>query len=168
MNQELQHTTKDNQQLFHAELSKSQIKGDDAAVNAICGCLEEYNPFDEDRDRNVLVSFSTGFTSSSEDDVNVDEAENVGGMFQKTMDGKSVLGPMSRKNQVKTLKILREAPKVNGNKLSMDSMKLFSRIVFVSERDFKTAEALEFELTHLPMSLFDKDNKLRKPNKATS
>ena len=77
VNQELQHTAKDNLQLFHAELSKSQIKRDDAAVNAICGWLEEYNPFDEDRNRNVLVSFSTGFTSSSEDEVKVDEAENV-------------------------------------------------------------------------------------------
>ena len=90
------------------------------------------------------MSFSTGFTNSSEDELNVDEAENVGGMLQKTMDGKSVLDPMSRKNKVKTLKTLREGPKVNGNKLTMNSMKLFSRIVVVSERDFKTAEALKF------------------------
>ena len=62
---------------------------------------------------------------------------------------------MSRKNKLKTLRTLREGPKVNGNKLTMDSMKLFSRIVVVSEHDFKTAEALKFELTPLPMSLFD-------------
>ena len=77
VNQELQDTAEHNQQLFHAELSKSQLKRDDAAVNANCGWLEEYNLFDEDRNGNVLVSFSTGFTSSSEDEVKVDEAENV-------------------------------------------------------------------------------------------
>ena len=74
---------------------------------------------------------------------------------------------MSRKN-VKTLKTLREAPKVCRNKLTMVSIKVFSRKVVVSERDVKNAEALKFELTPLSMNFLIKITSYGNERKPTS
>ena len=150
----------------HTDVTRAQMKKDDEAVNAIVGWLEEVNPFDATRAGNILVSFSTGFNSTPEDPINADQAEEVGRVMHAKMDGKTVLGTMEIKNKVKSLESLRSGPKVNGKKLVIDSHKLFNRLVIISEREVKTRQGLRFELTPTPMSLFDKDQKLRKPDKA--
>lgn len=68
------------------------------AVNNIVGWLEEVNPFDVTRDRKSLVSFSTGFSSTPEDPVNADQAEEVGRAIQAKMDEKTVLDTISPKS----------------------------------------------------------------------
>ena len=70
------------------------------------------------------------------------------------------------KNKVKSLASLRSGPKVNGEKLIIDSLKLFNRLIVISEREVKIKEVLRFELTQTPLSLFDKNQKLRKPDKS--
>ena len=70
----------------HTGVTRAQMKKDDEAVNAIVGWLEEVNPFDATRARNILVSFSTGFSSTLEDPINADQAEEV----DAKMDGKTV------------------------------------------------------------------------------
>ena len=150
----------------HTNVTRAQMKKDDKAVNAIVGWLEEVNPFDATRAGNILVSFSTGFSSTPEDPINADQAEEVGRVMHAKMDGKTVLYTMEIKNKVKSLESLRSGPKVNGKKLVIDSHKLFNRLVIISEREVKTRQGLRFELTPTPMSLFDKDQKLRKPDKA--
>ena len=150
----------------HTDVTKAQIKKDDDAVNAIVGWLEEVNPFDATRDKKTLVSFSTGFSSTPDDLVNADRAEEVGSAMQVKMDGKTVLDTMETKNKVKSLQSLRSGPKVNGKKLVIDSLKIFNRLIIISEREVMTKQCLRFELTSTPMSLFDKDQKLRKPDKA--
>ena len=72
---------------------------------------------------------------------------------------------MEVRHKVTSLESLRSAPKVNGIKLVIDSLKLFNRLIIISEHEVKTKEALRFE-DSTPMSLFDKDQKLRKPDKA--
>ena len=150
----------------HTDVTKAQIKKDDDAVNAIVGWLEEVNPFDATRDKKTLVSFSTGFSSTPDDLVNADRAEEVGSAMQVKMDGKTVMDTMETKNKVKSLQSLRSGPKVNGKKLVIDSLKIFNRLIIISEREVMTKQCLRFELTSTPMSLFDKDQKLRKPDKA--
>lgn len=70
----------------HTDVTRAQMKKDDEAVNAIVGWLEEVNPFDATRAGNILVSFSTGFSSTPEDPINADQAEEV----DAKMDGKTV------------------------------------------------------------------------------
>ena len=83
------------------------------------------------------------------------------------MDGKTLLDPMITKYKVKSLASLRSEPKVNGEELQIiDSLKLFNRLIVISEREVKTKEVLRFELTLTPLSLFDKNRKLRKPDKS--
>ena len=150
----------------HTDVKRAQMKRDNDAVNTIVGWLEEVNPFDATRDKKTLVSFSTGFSSTPEDQVNADQAEEVGRAIQAKMDGKTVVDAMVTKHKVKSLASLRSGPKVNGEKLVIDSLKLFNRLIVISEREVKTKEVLRFELTPKPMSLFDKNQKLRKPDKA--
>ena len=150
----------------HTDVKRAQMKRDNDAVNTIVGWLEEVNPFDATRDKKTLVSFSTGFSSTPEDQVKADQAEEVGRPIQAKMDGKTVVDAMVTKHKVKSLASLRSGPKVNGEKLVIDSLKLFNRLIVISEREVKTKEALRFELTPKPMSLFDKNQKLRKPDKA--
>lgn len=151
---------------LHTEVVRAQMKRDNDAVNAIVGWLEEVNPFDDARDKKILVSFSTGFNSSPNDHVNADQAEEVGRAIQVDMIGKTVLDPMKTKNKVKSLASLRSGPNVNGEELVIDCMKLFNRLIVISEREVKTKEALRFELTQTPLCLFDKYQRLRKPDKS--
>ena len=48
----------------------------------------------------------------------------------------------------------------------IDSMKLFNRLVLISDRETTIEESLKFELTVVPMSLFDDYQMMRKANKA--
>ena len=56
--------------------------------------LEENNPFNHDRDNQLLVSFSTGFTSTANDGVNAERAAEVGREMQKKMDAQPVTSTM--------------------------------------------------------------------------
>lgn len=128
--------------------------------------MEEVNPFDATWDKDTLVSFSTGFSSTPKDQVNADQAE-VGRAIQAKMDGKTVLDSMENKHKVKSLASLRSGPKVKGERLVIDSLKLFNHLIIISECEVKIQEALRFELTPTLMSQFAKNQKLRKPDKAT-
>ena len=145
---------------LHTEVVRAQMKRDNDAVNAIVGWLEEVNPFNDARDKKILVSFSTGFNSSPNDHVNADQAEEVGRAIQVDMIGKTVLDPMKTKNKVKSLASLRSGPNVKDEELVIDCMKLFNRLIVISEREVKTKEALRFELTQTPLCLFDKYQRL--------
>jgi len=59
---------------LHKDLAKTQMKRDADAVALALTWLEENNPFDHDRDKQLLVSFSTGFTSIANDGVNAERA----------------------------------------------------------------------------------------------
>ena len=142
------------------------MKKDNDAVNAIVGWLDEVNPFDSTRDRKTLVSFSTGFSSTPGDSVNSDKAEEVGRDMQEKMDGKTVLDAMEIKYKVKSLASFRSGPYVNGEKMVIDPLKFFNRLIIACEREVKIKDAMRFELTPTPMSLFDSNQMMRKPDKA--
>ena len=55
--------------LLHKDLAKTQMKRDAEAIGPVLKWLEENNPFDLDRDKQLLVSFSTGFASTADDAV---------------------------------------------------------------------------------------------------
>ena len=75
---------------------------------------------------------------------------------------------MEVKNKVTPLSHLRKPLKVNGKSLYMDPLKLFHRLVLVAERDMEVEESLAYELTPVPLSLFEpKTNLMNKANKAS-
>ena len=74
----------------HRELAKTQMKRDAEAVELVLKWFEEIKPFDNDRDKELLVSFSTRFTSTADDSVNAERAAEVGMEMQIKLDGQSV------------------------------------------------------------------------------
>ena len=87
-------------------LLKTQIKRDTEAIGFVLKWLEENNPFDFDRDKQLLVSFSTGFTSSTDDAVNAERVAEVGREVQINLDGKSLTSTMQIKFKVQALSSL--------------------------------------------------------------
>ena len=152
---------------LHKDLAKARINRDTEAIGLVFRWLEENNPFDSDREKKLLVSFSTGFTSTSNDAVNAERAREVGRQMQIKLDGQSVTTTMEVKYKVQNLSSLRKIPKVNEMKVHLNSLKLFNRLIIFAQQDMAVEKSLEYELTPFPLSLFsNKDQKMNKANKA--
>ena len=74
---------------LHTDLLKTQMKRDTEAVELALKWFEENMPFDNNRDKELLVSFSTGFTSTEGETVNAERAgmQMVGMEMQIKLDG---------------------------------------------------------------------------------
>ena len=143
------------------------MKRDAEAVELVLKWFEENKPFDNDRDKELLVSFSTGFTSTGNDSVNAERAAEIGMEMQIKLDRQSVTSTMDVKTKIKALSSLRKIPKVNEKKIHLDSLKLFNRLIIFAQRDMTVETSLQYELTPFPLSLFSsKDQKMNKANKA--
>ncbi len=115
----------------------------------------------------MLVSFSTGFTSTADDAINPEIAFEVGNKMQVKLDGHAVTSTMEVKFKVHALSSLRKIPKVNEKKIHLNSLKLFNRLIIFAQRKGTVDSSLEYELTPFPLSLVsNKDQKINKANKA--
>ncbi|KAF3835714.1 hypothetical protein F7725_028272 [Dissostichus mawsoni] len=152
---------------LHRDLGKTQMKRDAEAIDLALQWFEENNPFDPDRDKELLVSFSTGFRSTGDDPVNAERAAEIGREMQIKLDGQSVTSTMEVKSKIQALSSLRKIPKINEKKIHLDSLKLFNRLIIFAQRDMTVETSLAYELTPFPLSLFsNKDQKMNKANKA--
>ena len=87
--------------------------------------------------------------------------------MQRKLDDKPFTTVMEVKHKVTPLSYLRKPPKVHGKPLSLDPLKIFHRLVLVAEQDMVIEESLRYELTAVPLSLFEtKSHLMNKPNKA--
>jgi len=58
------------------------------------------NPFDHNREKKLVVSFSTGFMSNTDDTVNAERSVEVGRETQMKLDGKAVTSTLEVKFKV--------------------------------------------------------------------
>jgi len=63
---------------LHRDLAKTQMKGDVQAVEFSLKWFEKNMTFDIDRNKELLMSVSTGFTRTGDDSVSVEKAAEVG------------------------------------------------------------------------------------------
>ena len=108
------------------------MKRDAEAIALALTWLEENNPFNHDRDNQLLVSFSTGFTSTANDGVNAERAAEVGREMQKKMDAQPVTSTVEVKFKVQALSSLRKIPKLNERKIHLNSLRLFNRLIIIA------------------------------------
>ena len=87
----------------HRELAKTQMKRDAEAVELVLKWFEEIKPFDNDRNNELLMSFSTGFTSTADDSVNAERAAEVWMEMQTKLVGQSVTYSMDVKSKIKAM-----------------------------------------------------------------
>jgi len=71
----------------HTEMGKSRINRDSKDLQKIIEWFKGHNPFDTSDIR--LCSLSTGVAASAEDNINCDQAEEIGLRIMKGMDGVS-------------------------------------------------------------------------------
>ena len=116
------------------------------------------------------MSFSTGLYSEDNDQgvksVNPDKAELMGEAMQVKMDGQNFCTTMETKHKVKNLSNLRKTVKISGVSRVIDSLALFNRLIMISDRQGEVSDAFSFELTPMPLSLFDQSQNMRKPQKS--
>ena len=72
---------------------------------------------------------------------------------------------MQTKKKVKPLSVLQKTVKMKEKPIYIDTMKLFTRLMIIGERELSIQESLCYELTYLPTSLFTNAQKMRKTNK---
>jgi len=72
--------------MSRSPLHKDLAKQDAEAIALALTWLEENDSFDHNRDRQLLMSFSTEFTSTVNNRINAEKAAKVGREMQKKLD----------------------------------------------------------------------------------
>ena len=148
----------------HVELGKSRMKRDNNDLEKVRTWFESHNPFDECNP--LLRSIATGVTSTEADGINCDDAEAVGEAIQKQLTGVSYSkATLKKKDRIKTLESLEVGVRIDKEKVHVDPLLLFSRLLVVIEREENIRSYFQYELTTVPTLLFQ-DSMMRKSSKA--
>lgn len=148
----------------HKELYAARVKRDHADYLKLKSWFVDHNPFKAGEN---LVALDTGL-SDVKGIVTCDRAEEIGQSIQTEITGKSFATcSFKRKNQVTTLQRLYSSVKIGDEKVTIDPLTLFLRLVVMVERkpDQEVINYFEYELCPYPMSLF-KDGVMRSSQKS--
>ena len=99
------------------------------AINAISNWFEDMQLFNEQKPKEILVSFSTGFISRKGDGVNLEETIDVGNTIQKKLDGKVSSTNVERKSKVKSLANLGKLVTGSDGTAPINALKCFNHLV---------------------------------------
>ena len=76
-------------------------------------CLEQNNRFDLDRYKQLLKSFSTGFTSTADGAANANRAAEIERKMLVKLDGQLVISTMEVKFKVRAQLLIKNIPEVS-------------------------------------------------------
>ena len=114
-----------------------------------------------------LRSLVTGITATADDNINCDDAEEVGNALQVKLDNVCVEdATMKTKGKVRTLESLRPGVKLEGKTIYIDPSILFTRLTTIIGPDEDAMKYFDYEMTPEPTAI-SKDGMLRKPTKST-
>ena len=65
-------------QVIYADLAHSRMKKDHATFVKVIQWFEDNDPFADSRDKDILVSFSTGLISTKNDGINPEMSQHIG------------------------------------------------------------------------------------------
>ena len=100
--------------------------------------------------------------------VKSDKAEEIGALIQQSLDHESFTKTsFRRKDQITTLQSLHSSISIENEKVSIDPLTLFLRLIVVVDRKLEneTEDYFSYELPPYPMSLL-KDGAMRPPAKS--
>ena len=148
----------------HTEIGTNRIKPDNEDLQKIKLSLETHDPFDENEP--FLKNIATGVTATEEDGINSDTAENIGQEIQNKLDGAPFTeAKIKRNDQIRTLEILKVGVQIGKEKVNVDPLLLFSRLLTLVEREEDVKSYFRYELTSIPTSLFE-NGMMRKATKS--
>ena len=148
----------------HKELYAARVKRDHADYLKLKSWFVDLNPFKAGEN---LVALDTGL-SDVKSIVTCDRAEEIGQSIQIEITGKSFATCLfKRKNQATTLQMLYSSMKIGDEKVTINPLTLFLRLVVMVERkpDQEVINYFEYELCPYPMSIF-KDGVMRYSQKS--
>ena len=93
------------------------------------------------------MSFSTGFTSTSDYSVNAERAAEFGMEMQIKLDVQSMPSTVDVKSKIEALSSFRKSPLVDEKKMQTYSLKLFTRLIIFAQRDMTVEISLQHDLT---------------------
>ncbi|XP_029341748.1 uncharacterized protein LOC100571724 isoform X2 [Acyrthosiphon pisum] len=147
----------------HVDQRDSRIKIDNKHIGILSNWLNIHNPFPE---LHEIMSISTGVVGNEQ--INCYQAQEVG---QQTM--KNVIGDnfsdikLQRANRVVSLDFARKLTVcIRDEILSIDPLLLFQRIMIRVKTEEELKECFEYELSPIPLSLFDESGQMRKTKKS--
>ena len=155
-----QHKTSDQ----HEDLGKSRLQRDYNDLQKLTTWLDDqsHDPFDANR--TVLQALDSGLIA--DESITCDDAESIGMCIQRNLDDVSLSeASIKRSQQAVTLASLKPSIKVGNQKVVIDPMVLFSRLIILLQRNDDIASYFAYELAPVPTALF-KENMMRKPTKS--
>ena len=148
----------------HIDLGASRIKRDNSDLKKLIAWFDTHEPFDPSQP--LLRSLASGVTATDGDGINCDDAENAGFLIQEKLNNVCIeVASIKRKDQVKSLDILRPGIKIDDDTIHIDPQILFTRLAALLQREDDIIEKFAYELTPEPASLF-KDGMMRKSAKS--
>ena len=122
-----------------SELGASRVKRDNEDLENIKLWIENHNPFDYNEP--LLRSIATGLTATEGGGINCDEAEKNGQAIQDQLHDISITeATIKKKDQIKTLELLKIGVKIDKEKIHVDPMLLLSRLLPLIERERRRYE----------------------------
>ena len=118
---------------LHNKVGESRLQQDFKDLIKIKGWLDmaSHDPFDIDSEK--LRSLHSGLIAG--DDVNCDEAEMIGSQIQQSLDNLSWNNAtVKRSLKAVTLASLKPSVKINDEKIVVDPLVLFSRLIILMHR----------------------------------
>jgi len=146
----------------HPERGKSRAQRDNLDLLKLLDFLELHNPFLMPDSR--LQCLTSGIAATESDNLNCDEAEEVGASIMHCVDGMNFSDVcLKRKDQVRTLADVTNTAHACGKKhlSSIDPTILFKRLLLIVQRSPDVEKYFTYELSAQPAALC-KDNCMRK------
>ena len=149
----------------HVELGATRKQRDQKDMSSFMLWLQSHNPFDTTSKE--LRSISCGLTANEGDKINCDDAETVGRKLQEKLDGVCFENvSMKRSEKIRTLVHLKDAVKVDNEKIAIDPLVLFARLSLLNQNQENAAAQFIYELSQEPPALY-KNGLMRKATKST-
>ena len=149
----------------HVDLTTARRQIDMKDLSTITLWLKCHSPFDTTSKE--LRSIASGLTARDKDNINCDDAEDIGFKLQEKLDKvcfESV--SMKRKEKIRTLALLQDTVKVQNESIVIDPLVLFGRLSLIAQNRDDAAAQFAYELAVEPTSLF-KNGLMRKPTKSS-
>ena len=97
---------------------------------------------------------SSGLTTTEDDGINSDKAEEVGFKIKMQLDGLNITeASIKRRDHIKHLANLKPGIQVDQQKLNINPIILFSRLITIVQRKEDMSPHFDYELTAFPTSL---------------
>ena len=114
-----------------------------AAFTKLLYWFKETADFDESEEKTKMLSFFKGLISQKgKDNVNAEDCFSVYAALQKELGGKSFINKFRVKGKVRNLTLLKRTVGVNEKDIVIDSLTIFNRLVFASERESTSEDSL--------------------------